>query len=373
MPSVAHTFNFSAGDEGFTATGGQAGSFAYDAGQGAVKHMVGFNDTTFVKKSGLTWEDLGVPAGKFVHYYNINALIKSSGGSFAGSFPGFSFYVGSPTTPPLNNSDLTTNEISQRGSYETIQPDCDNFAVHVDNQASDSDIGITLKCASTPSLPGDDNFAFYSEITVTAYYEDTALNTQEDIEVTPDALTIAAEATQEFVVQRLCNFEVLEVGGGSVSPSSGLSTVYTAPATPGTYTLRATDFYCDCVYTDAVITVGEASECVTSGIVVNNAEGNAPAAPELRLTVGGSGAVSLAATITNETTGEAFTLEGTVAGGDIILVNTLEETVLIGATDRTDLFDGLFPLLALGENAFSIEVCSGVLTNLDVYWRSRWY
>lgn len=108
-------------------------------------------------------------------------------------------------------------------------------------------------------------------------------------------------------------------------------------------------------------------------IVVNNAAGNAPALPELRLTVGGSGAVTLAATITNVTTGEAFTLSGSVTGGDVIKVNSLEETVLIGSTDKTLLFDGLFPTLAVGNNTLRIAYTSGTITNLDVYWRSRWY
>jgi hypothetical protein len=108
-------------------------------------------------------------------------------------------------------------------------------------------------------------------------------------------------------------------------------------------------------------------------VTVNNAFGSAPAAPELRLTVGGSGEVTLAATLTNTTTGEAFTLSGEVAGGDIILINSLTKTVLIGATDRSDLFDGLLPTLALGNNSLSVAWTSGSLTNLDVYWNSRWY
>lgn len=108
-------------------------------------------------------------------------------------------------------------------------------------------------------------------------------------------------------------------------------------------------------------------------VVVNNAAGTAPAAPELRLTVGGSGAVTLAATVTNTTTGEAFTLAGSVTGGDVIMVNSLDKTVLIGSTDRFDLFDGLFPSLDLGNNSISVAWTSGSLTNLDAYWRSRWY
>jgi hypothetical protein len=108
-------------------------------------------------------------------------------------------------------------------------------------------------------------------------------------------------------------------------------------------------------------------------VTVNNAAGTAPAAPELRLTVGGSGDVTLAATVTNETTEEVFTLAGSVSGGDVIVINSLEHTVRIGSTDRFDLFDGLFPALALGNNSITIAWTSGSLTNLDATWRSRWY
>ncbi len=108
-------------------------------------------------------------------------------------------------------------------------------------------------------------------------------------------------------------------------------------------------------------------------VVIANAAGNAPALPELRLTVGGSGAIDLAATITNVTTGEAFTLAGAVSGGDVIKINSLDETVLIGSTDKTLLFDGLFPMLATGNNTIRVAYTSGTITNLDAYWRSRWY
>jgi phage-related protein len=103
------------------------------------------------------------------------------------------------------------------------------------------------------------------------------------------------------------------------------------------------------------------------------ADGNAPAMPELRLTVGGSGAITLAATITNTTTGESFTLAGAVTGGDVIKVNSLDQTVLIGTTDKMALFEGVFPKLALGANTITIAYTSGTITNLAGVWRSRWY
>jgi hypothetical protein len=101
--------------------------------------------------------------------------------------------------------------------------------------------------------------------------------------------------------------------------------------------------------------------------------GNAPALPELRLTVGGSGAVSLEAMVTNQTTGEVFTLIGSVTGGDVIKVNSLDQTVLILTTDKMTLFDGLFPTLAQGVNTFEIAYTSGTITNIAVVYRARWY
>lgn len=101
--------------------------------------------------------------------------------------------------------------------------------------------------------------------------------------------------------------------------------------------------------------------------------GNAAVMPELRLTVGGTGAVTLAATITNTTTGEAFTLSGSVTGGDVIKVNSLDETVSILTTDKMLLFDGVFPKLAVGANTIQIAYTSGTITNIAAVWRSRWY
>jgi hypothetical protein len=83
--------------------------------------------------------------------------------------------------------------------------------------------------------------------------------------------------------------------------------------------------------------------------------------------------VELAATVENITTGEAFSLTGTVPDGTVIKVNSLDETVQIGDTDRMDLFDGLFPLLALGDNTIRVTEANEQITNLDVYWRNRWY
>lgn len=87
----------------------------------------------------------------------------------------------------------------------------------------------------------------------------------------------------------------------------------------------------------------------------------------------GGGDVTLDATLTNETTGEAFSLQGEVEDGTEIVVNSLEETVTVEGEDRMDLFDGLFPRLNPGNNTLNVAYASGEITNVDVTWNSRWY
>ncbi len=101
--------------------------------------------------------------------------------------------------------------------------------------------------------------------------------------------------------------------------------------------------------------------------------GNAPAAPAISLTVGGSGAVTLACTITNSTTSESFTLAGAVTGGDVIIIDSLEQTVTIGGTDKTSLFDGVFPTLATGSNTITVAYTSGTITNFSISHNARYF
>lgn len=101
--------------------------------------------------------------------------------------------------------------------------------------------------------------------------------------------------------------------------------------------------------------------------------GNAPAAPVIEATVGGAGAQTIAFEIENQTTGQAFTLAGTVVGGQVIVVDPLAETVMIGSQDRMDLFDGEFLSLAVGANTLAETYTSGSLTQVKTIWRNRWY
>jgi phage-related protein len=111
-----------------------------------------------------------------------------------------------------------------------------------------------------------------------------------------------------------------------------------------------------------------------SGQTLNTTNaGNAPAAPVLSLTVGGSGAVTLSCTVLNNTTGESFTLNGSVTGGEVILIDTLEQSITISGVDKTALFDGLFPSLEVGSNTFQVNYTAGTISNLSLSHKARWY
>lgn len=103
------------------------------------------------------------------------------------------------------------------------------------------------------------------------------------------------------------------------------------------------------------------------------AGGNAFAQPVFRFTVGGSAGETIDWTLTNNTTGESFTLAGDVMAGDVIEVDTLLKTVLIGTVDYSSLFDGLFPTLAVGENTLEITIDASAITQIVVEWRNRWW
>lgn len=110
----------------------------------------------------------------------------------------------------------------------------------------------------------------------------------------------------------------------------------------------------------------------SGGTRILTSNGNAYAWPTFTITVGGAGSQSIAYTLTNSTTGEAFTLTGTVAGGNVIVVNSLAKTVLIGTTDEMTLFDGIFPTLAAGGNTFTLTISTGSITSIVTTWQDRW-
>jgi phage-related protein len=99
--------------------------------------------------------------------------------------------------------------------------------------------------------------------------------------------------------------------------------------------------------------------------------GNAPAAPSIALTVGSAG--TLAATITNQTTGDVFTLAGAVTFGDIITIDGLLQSVTRSGVDVMTLFDGQFPRLAVGSNTFLFAWTSSSFSHVTIAWNNRWF
>lgn len=103
------------------------------------------------------------------------------------------------------------------------------------------------------------------------------------------------------------------------------------------------------------------------------AGGNAPALPKFTITVGGSGSQSVAFTLANNTTGESFTLQGTVSAGDVIVVDSLLKTVKIGSTNEIDLFDGQFPKLNVGANTLQVTISTSSITSIVTTFNARYW
>lgn len=102
--------------------------------------------------------------------------------------------------------------------------------------------------------------------------------------------------------------------------------------------------------------------------------GNADSLPAIALTVAGSGAQTIDFALENETTGERFTLSGSVLGGEAITIDSLLQTVVNGESDAIDLFDGQF-LTFRGDvdNTLEVTITSGTITSIVTTWRNRWY
>jgi phage-related protein len=100
--------------------------------------------------------------------------------------------------------------------------------------------------------------------------------------------------------------------------------------------------------------------------------GTAVVQPTFNITVGGVGAQTIAYTITHNTTGQAFTLAGAVTGGNVIVVNTLAQTVTIGGVDKISLFDGLWMQLQPGANTIREDYTGATITQIVTSWQDRY-
>jgi hypothetical protein len=100
------------------------------------------------------------------------------------------------------------------------------------------------------------------------------------------------------------------------------------------------------------------------------AGGNAYSRPVVSLT---AATTSLAVTFYNDTTGESFTIVGTCNVADVIVIDCLNESCMIGGADRMDLFDGMFPRLSVGGNTIRLTYLAASLSAVSVVWANRWY
>lgn len=98
--------------------------------------------------------------------------------------------------------------------------------------------------------------------------------------------------------------------------------------------------------------------------------GNAYSVPLYKFT---SASATINWSFTNDTTGKSFTLAGVITAGQVIEVDVREKTVVIGATDKMDLFEGQFPELESGANSLTVALTTGTITRLETRWRDRWW
>jgi len=144
---------------------------------------------------------------------------------------------------------------------------------------------------------------------------------------------------------------------------------------PGTWYDRIADIEIDFItgdpyeYETAVQTLALSPASTTVSGTANSG-GNAAARPVVSLT---AATTSLFVTVYNDTTAESFALVGACLVGDTVVVDCLNETVTIAGVDRMDLFEGMFPRLAVGANTIRLTYLAAALTAVSVVWANRWY
>lgn len=99
--------------------------------------------------------------------------------------------------------------------------------------------------------------------------------------------------------------------------------------------------------------------------------GNAYTLPTISLTIGTGTSADIV--LTNTTTGEVATLNGSVSPGDVYVIDSLGETVTRSGLDKISLFDGLFLRLTPGTNVLKVEYSGATVTALSVTWNERYF
>lgn len=240
MPTVTHTFTFDTNLEAWTSVTG----FSFNVGDGqpnpGCMRVVGIAPAsgnclrTAFHDIGWTYEDFGVPAGKLVTDVALSMqgkrvdtngtvstlvafLLIASGVSNIGTFGNFNL--------------LTAPEDTWTEYTDTIEV-IESFG------NSDRVLTLQLTLQSTGSASHDWQERL-DTIELTFTYEDIAPEC--DLGLSPTTASLEVNASTTFTANQVVDWAITEVGGGTLSSSSGASTNYTAPATPGTYHVTATD------------------------------------------------------------------------------------------------------------------------------------
>lgn len=107
---------------------------------------------------------------------------------------------------------------------------------------------------------------------------------------------------------------------------------------------------------------------------INNSQGTASALPQITFNLASNAALGV--TLTNNTTGDAFTLSGTPSNSaTAVTVDSLNQIVTAASVDNTSLFDGIYPSLNAGANSFTLTLSgnSATINSIVFSWSPRWY
>lgn len=152
---------------------------------------------------------------------------------------------------------------------------------------------------------------------------------------------------------------------------------YTDDYTPGAFDHFcnvAMDFLCDSPFFEADTESDDTYSSPVSGVPHDiEVGGNAYAVPAFEITISGTGTLDIEIAIGSD----SFTLQGAVTSGDVIVVDSLDETVTLQAdgSDKMSLFEGKFlTLVGDATNSLTYTHNSGTPTVSAIVttWRNRW-
>ncbi len=205
----------------------------------------------------LTWELLGVPAGKFA--------VKITGRCRAKVVT----VLGTVTDVFLNVGLVFPAAVAPYGSFifETVPKDAgwDTYGERefcIPEDKSDSTTAVKLLITVTGSISNTSRVEiFLDTLEVTTYYDDQWCDYCTQMAISPTSVTLVTGQSQAFTTNLNADFSIVEGGdSGSLSNIGDQSVTYTAGNTPGVYHLLAED-QCvagnDATATITVIAAGE--------------------------------------------------------------------------------------------------------------------